>query len=717
MQERGRNLSFKVCIAVVAFSALFTATLFARPAVAQTAEQLAQLQMLMQLVASLQQQLASLQGGGVPTTPAGIGVCPSLYRTLSVGASGSDVSELQQFLIGTGDFTYGSVTGYFGPATEEAIKRFQCRAGVICEGGPESTGYGSVGPATRAQVARMCGYAQPVTPISQSFTPTLTTCAVGSVILNQGESRTFFLNSIAPVGTSCQSALRTCQAGGVASGNPAYASPICSVQNIQCSVGSTVMQIGETRTFYKNSTVPYGSTCQSTQRTCQSSGTVTGDSSYSAASCNADATPASCTIPASGSTAASTVPHGTSYTFYSAATVPAGQSCGFLSQVRTCNNGTFTGSSLYAYPACTVGTSCTVGGITVPHGTSRYFYSTSTLSYTSNQQCSAISQLRTCSNGVLSGDAAYSAPSCVVSKDCTENGILVLNGTSRTFYSQSSVLFGQSCDAFKQTRTCTNNALSGSGAYKFGSCQVGAAKSCTVGEKTLASGSGYTFYSVSSVRYNQTCDLYAQNRVCNDGIMTGSSTYSYASCAPAEQKNCTLDGQTFAPGKHKVYSQRTVSGGQSCNSVAQVRTCTNGVWSGDAKYDKARCAPEGKEWCKQDKMYVKNDSSKLFYATRSVAYGRICYGIPRKCNDGTLGGNEAYQYSSCRVEAPASCELDGKTIPHGGSATFYSAEQGSEEETCAQIAKIRTCNDGVLGGEVEFQYASCVDPVDANDPE
>lgn len=726
MEMRKTNIVLKAFTLVIVLAAFFSFSLSARPAAAQSADQLAQLQNLLQMVAALQQQLAILEAGGnpsgIPATPSGVGKCPAFYRALGVGASGSDVSDLQQFLSSTGDYTYGSVTGYFGTVTEEAVKRFQCRQGIVCEGSTGSTGYGAVGPATQSQISRMCGGTY-VQQNLYTYTPVIPSspvnCSVGATLLRAGESRTFFLNSLAPVGTSCQSELRTCQFNGLASGNPAYTASTCSVENIQCSVGSTVLQVGQSRTFYKNSSASYGSTCQSAVRTCQANGTVTGDTAYSAESCSVDTTPDDCTIPASGSNATSSVSHGTSYKFYSTANVSSGQSCDSASQTRTCNNGVFSGSSVYSHSSCTVSQNCTIGGVTLRHNESRFFYSTSTVTYASGQQCSSIGQLRTCNNGVLSGSNSYSSPECVVSKHCTENGIEVLNSASREFYSKATVLFGQSCDAFKQTRTCANNVLSGSSAYKYGACKVGDANSCpAVDGKVVEHGKGHTFYSVNSVQYNKDCDAYAQNRTCNDGVLSGSSTYKYASCEEEREEKCTLDGQTFAPGKHKVYSERTVGSGQTCNAVSQMRTCRDGSWvTGDSKHDKARCAPEGKKWCKLDDKYVKHGSSKPFYAVDSVGYGGLCYGISRECDNGTLKGNAVYKYAKCAVDEPQSCRLDGITVKHNGSATFYSAQQASDENTCAQLAKVRTCYDGELGGEEKFQYAACDNAVDANDPE
>ncbi len=81
--------------------------------------------------------------------------CPRLYRNLFLGLEGSDVKELQNFLKQKGYYTYRKITGYFGPATQRAVQRFQAKMGIVSYGDPETTGFGVVGPATRRAMG--CG--------------------------------------------------------------------------------------------------------------------------------------------------------------------------------------------------------------------------------------------------------------------------------------------------------------------------------------------------------------------------------------------------------------------------------------------------------------------------------------------------------------------------------------------------------------------------------
>lgn len=53
---------------------------------------------------------------------------------------------------------------------------------------------------------------------------------------------------------------------------------------------------------------------------------------------------------------------------------------------------------------------------------------------------------------------------------------------------------------------------------------------------------------------------------------------------------------------------------------------------------------------------------------------------------------------------PAGCTLDGQSLAHGQSQTFYSAEI---DDDCAGISQERTCDDGELSGSSTYQYANC----------
>lgn len=101
--------------------ALALSLAYAVPANAQTIEDLtAQINALLVTISSLQVQLAVLSGG----SPA-VGSC-NFTRDLTVDVSGDDVVCLQDYLTGTGHFTFsGGSTGFFGPITRSAVAAWQ----------------------------------------------------------------------------------------------------------------------------------------------------------------------------------------------------------------------------------------------------------------------------------------------------------------------------------------------------------------------------------------------------------------------------------------------------------------------------------------------------------------------------------------------------------------------------------------------------------------
>ena len=174
-----------------------------------------------------------------------------------------------------------------------------------------------------------------------------------------------------------------------------------------------ILTHGLSVTAYAAASVPFGNTCASQVRTC-TNGVLSG--TYTAEACTV-AAPVNCTLPWGGPIA-----HGQSVTAYAAASVPFGGTC--ASQVRTCSNGTLSGS--YAAQSCSVGApaACSLPwGGSVGHGGSVTAYAAASVPCGS----SCASQTRTCSNGSLSG--SYPAQSCSVA-DCGGGGANLLNGVN-----------------------------------------------------------------------------------------------------------------------------------------------------------------------------------------------------------------------------------------------------------------------------------------------
>ena len=72
----------------------------------------------------------------------------SLHKSLR----DSDVSILQSFLIDKGYLALGNITGYYGVLTQEAVKKFQLKSGIISSPSSQSKEYGMVGEITLSTI-------------------------------------------------------------------------------------------------------------------------------------------------------------------------------------------------------------------------------------------------------------------------------------------------------------------------------------------------------------------------------------------------------------------------------------------------------------------------------------------------------------------------------------------------------------------------------------
>ena len=88
----------------------------------------------------------------VPTTSSG-----RIYNFLKNGSESNDVKTLQMGLIKEGVYKEAVVSGYFGTLTENAVKNFQVKYGIINYGTPETTGYGNFGPKTQQKFNEIFG--------------------------------------------------------------------------------------------------------------------------------------------------------------------------------------------------------------------------------------------------------------------------------------------------------------------------------------------------------------------------------------------------------------------------------------------------------------------------------------------------------------------------------------------------------------------------------
>ena len=107
------------------------------------------------------QRALSLSAAALLFAIASTGIASALSTitsSLDVGASGANVTSLQQFLAADASvYPEGIVSGYYGSLTRAAVQRYQCKQGIVCGGDSASTGYGRVGPRTLAAINASIG--------------------------------------------------------------------------------------------------------------------------------------------------------------------------------------------------------------------------------------------------------------------------------------------------------------------------------------------------------------------------------------------------------------------------------------------------------------------------------------------------------------------------------------------------------------------------------
>lgn len=137
------TFSSKVAVAVLGVALAASLFAFAPVANAQTTAELnAQIQSLLATIAQLQAQIGGSSSGS--------GASMTFTRDLTLGSTGSDVTALQNWLIGKGHAIAAGATGYFGAQTQAALAAWQGANGVT-----PAAGY--FGPITRAKVNAMAG--------------------------------------------------------------------------------------------------------------------------------------------------------------------------------------------------------------------------------------------------------------------------------------------------------------------------------------------------------------------------------------------------------------------------------------------------------------------------------------------------------------------------------------------------------------------------------
>src|SRR5665213_301050 len=111
------------------------------PALAGAQSVNTQIALLLAQVKQLQTQIAQLEG------QSGQAPCVNLSSDLTLGSTGGDVTNLQNYLIAKGDLSPQYNTGYYGFLTAQAVGKLQVSLGIVSSSNDPV--YGIMGPQTR----------------------------------------------------------------------------------------------------------------------------------------------------------------------------------------------------------------------------------------------------------------------------------------------------------------------------------------------------------------------------------------------------------------------------------------------------------------------------------------------------------------------------------------------------------------------------------------
>ena len=349
--------------------------------------------------------------------------------------------------------------------------------------------------------------------------------------------------------------------------------------------------------------------------------------------------------------------------------VPTGQMC--VSEIRACRNGILSGTFEYAFCLPGAPAACLIDGRTIPSGGTIKVFQSATVGF--GQKCDDVSQVRACNNGILSGNYTFSTCTTDKAKDCSYNGSIIANGQSKRYYRQSTVPFLGNCSA--ELRVCTNGSLSGT--FTFDNCRAEGPVGCDVNGTAMTHGQTITFFNVNNVDFGKTCPV-GLARTCSNGTVTGDANYKFTTCGITTAKSCKFNGQDVPHDRTvNAWSVSSVRYGDSCDPKKEVRRCNNGDLSGGFTFSGCRPGDPTLTCKTADNITMTHRQSLILYINNFVINPGTCQANARpelifcdngKFRSGSMTGSE--------VTDPrfANCDAGGRepTEWHGGrSYTYY----------------------------------------------
>ena len=194
--------------------------------------------------------------------------------------------------------------------------------------------------------------------------------------------------------------------------------------------------------------------------------------------------------------------------------------------------------------------------------------------YPTGSPCSYYQKTSTCDDGTWSPDPGSQSSCGCYSQVC---GITQVGGTCSAYSVSVTPAYNVPCSSYYVTATCQSNGSWSVSNFSsmYASCsEPSAPANCTFNGSTVANGSSVTAYlsdKPNGARKSIT-------RTCNNGILWGSSSYSYSSCTPGcdESWACPATADWWTCRSYTKSSAATLA---KCNSAKVTSTCSNGSWS------------------------------------------------------------------------------------------------------------------------------------------
>lgn len=210
---------------------------------------------------------------------------------------------------------------------------------------------------------------------------------------------------------------------------------------------------------------------------------------------------------------------------------------------------------------------------------------------------------------------AMPVPYCTVlpPKNCTYYGSVYIVGSTITGYAKANVPFGSQCELV--TSVCNG----GTGTFDpipELTCTVLPPKVCSFQGQSLIAEEQVSGYTSSTVPFGQTCTPVVGT--CSGATGLVSPLPASLSCSVTPPLNCVLDGQTVLHGASVVAYSVASAGDTFCSENQQQRTCNNGVLSGESTYKHISCSEKPmvlKIYAHSGKKHIIGISKKLNQTT------------------------------------------------------------------------------------------------------